>query len=279
MLGLVVAAIAGGTLWYSRRQQRAGLEQRDERKVTHREPVPAPVPVVPAPKPKPARPDAGVRNPRAQIDPKDIFSVPVDRASDPVDGSDSALVTLVEFGEFACPFCERAHHTLAELRVIFGPKLRIVWKNLVVHPQKATIAAHAACAARLQNQFFEYQDALWKAAFHPTGGVQRLAALEPDALDDLAQSLGLDRAQFKADREGAACEADFQDDKALAERLGVNATPSFYINGRHLSGAQPVASFEALIREELANAERAVQAGIAPDQVYPSIVASGKQSP
>lgn len=149
-------------------------------------------------------------------------------------------------------------------------------KSFVVHPQYATSAALAGCAAHKQGKFWEMEDAIW-------GAVWDLATLEPkdpsyleDAgLVQLAGKLKLDVKKFEADMNGTACKAQIEDDAASLARVGARGTPTFYINGRYLSGALPLREFKAVIDEELAKADAAIKGGIKPDRYYETIVANG----
>jgi len=268
---LVASAIVGAIVWAQKSAR--SRPAAPTRVVDKHDPPPV---VTPTPRPArvPMRRDAGVSRP-GHPDPDTVFAVPVDAFTDPIDGKSDALVTIVEAAEFGCPFCRRVHDTMKQVKQIYGDDVRIVWKNFVVHPNLATHAAQAACAAHRQGQFLPYQDALWTAAWGP-GTARNMAALEPTALDALAGTLGLDVAQFAQDRDSAACADDLRADQELMKRVGTNGTPSFYINGRHLSGAQPLDRFRALIDEELAIARKAVAAGIPQDQYYDSVVASGQ---
>ena len=190
----------------------------------------------PAPMLRPSRPAP---------DPAVVYAVPI--AGAPALGGDDALVTIVRAGEYACPYCEKTRPTLDELRRIYGRKLRIVYRTYVVHPQLATIPARAACAAHLQQRFWDMDDLLWEKAF-------KARTFDRATIDRLAAELGLDLGRFAADLDGP-CVAEVQDEMAVLERFGVRATPVFFINGRFLTGAQPTANFQVLIDEELAKAE------------------------
>ncbi len=192
---------------------------------------------VAAGRPRPARPGP---------DPALVYAVPV--AGLPSLGSDQALVTLVRAGEYACPFCEKVRPTIDELRRRYGPKLRVVNISLVVHPHMATLPAQAACAAHRQGRYWEMDELLWEKAF-------KLRQWEQANLEALARELGLDHARFVTDLTGD-CVRAVQQQQLTINSFGVNATPGFFINGRFLSGAQPVNAFQALIDEELARAEQ-----------------------
>jgi protein-disulfide isomerase len=203
-----------------------------------------------------------------------VFSVPIDGA--PVRGSRTAKVTIVEGAEFACPFCLKVRPTLAEIEKAYGKDVRIVRRSFVVHPQYATDAALAACAAHKQGKFWEMDDAIWSAVWDAdTLQVEDASYLEEDGLIELAGKLKLDTKKFAEDMKGTACRAQINDERAQLARVGARGTPTFYINGRYLSGALPLSSFKKVIDEELAKATAAVKGGIKADRYYDTIVASG----
>jgi len=168
-------------------------------------------------------------------------------AGDPAIGPASAPVTLVEFSDFQCPFCQRVEPTLKRLRQTYGDKLRIVWKDFPltqIHPQafKAGEAGH--CAAD-QGKFWEYHDRLFA----------NQQALQPADLKKHAADLGLDAAAFGTCLDSSKHGERVRDGVSQGTALGVNSTPTTFINGRRLSGAQPYEVFVAAIDEELSRAK------------------------
>ncbi len=168
-----------------------------------------------------------------------VSPVPIDPALGPA----SAPVTLIEFSDFQCPFCQRVEPTLKRLKQTYGDKLRIVWKDFPltqIHPQafKASEAAH--CAGD-QGKYWEFHDVLFSD--------QQL--LQPENLKQHATKLGLDAAAFGACLDSSKYAERVRDGVAQGSRLGVNSTPMIYINGRRVSGAQPFEVFASLIDEEL----------------------------
>jgi protein-disulfide isomerase len=215
-------------------------------------------------KPTAAAPAANAPKPGARpVDPT-IFKVPIDGS--PVKGNADALVTLVEFSDYQCPFCSRADATVVQLQKDYGSKLRVVMKQnpLSFHP-RAKPAALAAMAAGEQGKYWEYHGKLFANA----------KALEDADLEKYAQELGLDMNRWKAALAKPEFSAIIDRDQALAGKLGANGTPAFFINGRFLSGAQPIDNFKALIDEELAKAEALTRSGTPANQVYAAILAKG----
>ena len=165
-------------------------------------------------------------------------------ATDPALGPASAPVTLIEFSDFQCPFCQRVSPTLKQVKAKYGDKVRIVWKDFPltqIHPQafKASEAAH--CAGE-QGKYWEYHDRLF-------GNQQALQAAD---LKRYATDLSLDATRFNACLDSSKYGERVRDGVAQGTALGVSSTPTIYINGRVLSGAQPFEAFTAVIDEELA---------------------------
>jgi protein-disulfide isomerase len=199
-----------------------------------------------------------MRPPRREPDPAAVYAVPV--GTSPTVGSPKAKVTLIMVGEFGCPYCRRAWDTVEALRKKYGADLRVVYKSFIVHPKIATDAANGACAAAHQGKFHEMAELLWVKAFD----ARKFDAANIEAI---AKETGLDMKRYAADVAGP-CPAEVKAENAEMTKFGVGATPSFFINGRFMSGAQPIESFSALIDEELAKATAAVKAGAKPDKYY-----------
>ena len=160
----------------------------------------------------------------------------------PSKGPETAPVTIAEFSEFQCPFCLKADPTVKRIAEVYRDQVRIVWKHypLTMH-QNATVAALAAEAAGNQNKFWEYHDKLFAN--------QKSLAVE--SLQQYARDLGLDMDRFEKDRLNPETRKRVEADMAEAEALRVSATPSFFINGRFLRGAQPFEALAKIIDEEL----------------------------
>ena len=163
--------------------------------------------------------------------------------TDPSLGRASAPVTLIEFSDFQCPFCQRVAPTLKRVRETYGDKVRIVWKDFPltqIHPQ-AFKAGEAAHCAGDQGKYWEYHDRLFA----------NQQQLQPDELKKHASELGMDAPAFGACLDTSKYGERVRDGVAQGQRLGVNSTPTIYINGRMLSGAQPYETFVSVIDEEL----------------------------
>ena len=163
--------------------------------------------------------------------------------NDHIKGNKNAVITIVEFSDFQCPFCSRVNPTLKQVEDTYGDKVRVVFKhNPLSFHQDAPLASEAALAAGAQGKFWEMHDMLFKN--------QR--ALKRENLEQYAQELGLNMDKFKAALDGGTFKEQVQADIAQARALGATGTPSFFINGRKVRGAQPFDRFKAVIDEELA---------------------------
>jgi protein-disulfide isomerase len=144
-----------------------------------------------------------------------------------------------------------------------------VKKHLVVHPTTAMAPALALCAGAKQGKAKEMDDLIWEKSFKarqfpPDKCWEQDAGCE--LLNGFANELKLDLGKFKADMK--ACNTTVQNDIRELQKFGVGATPSFFINGRFMSGAMPIDNFVALIDEELKKANERIQQGTPAAQYY-----------
>ena len=164
----------------------------------------------------------------------------VDPARDHARGAEDAPVTLVEYGDYECPYCGQAEIAIRELLSSFGDDLRYVWRHLPLNDvhANAQMAAEAAEAAAAQDAFWPMHDAL----------LTHQDELTPKDLGRYAEELGLDVERFWEDvrrRRGAERIAE---DVGSADASGVAGTPSFFINGRRHQGAYDVATLTRAVR-------------------------------
>ena len=159
----------------------------------------------------------------------------------PVRGDADAPITIVEFSDFECPFCGRAHPVLERIVREFDGQVRMVFKQypLSMH-EYADDASRATIAAGNQGKFWEMHDTLFE---HQT-------ALTPSDIEGYAEELGLDMERFRADMEAEATQAIIDRDRALGQELGVNSTPTIFVNGRKFE--EPLENLGQYITEELA---------------------------
>ena len=173
------------------------------------------------------------------------LAVPVDPERDHFRGPEGAPVTLVEYGDFECPYCGQAEPVLRELLRDFGD-VRYVWRHLPlsdVHPH-AELAAEAAEAAAAQDAFWEMHDRL----------LEDQDALTPPDLIGYASELGLDADRFTEDLEKHAGAARVAEDVDGADLGNVSGTPTFFINGRRHYGAYDIDSLTEAVRAARARA-------------------------
>jgi protein-disulfide isomerase len=206
----------------------------------------------------PQRPQQPQRPQRPQPDPTKAYAVPID--GDPFEGPADAKVTVIKAYDYMCPFCYKVKDTMEELRKKYGDDIRIVYKQFVVHPQ-AQIAHLAACAANKQGRFVQMDRLLWDKAF-------QTRQFDDAHIADLAKEAGCDSSRFAADMKSPDCQAWLQKDQAELTNFGVGATPSFFINGRFLSGAQPLPAFTQLVDEELKKANDRIAQGTPSSSYY-----------
>jgi protein-disulfide isomerase len=178
------------------------------------------------------------------LKPPPAFRAQVSVAGEPFRGSEKAPVTIVKFEDFLCPFCKQVQPTFNELLSRYNGKVRLVHKDLPLeslHPQ-ARQAAEAARCAHEQGKFWEYHDKLY--ANSPKAGA--------DDLKSYAKEVSLNVDSFDRCFASGKYKAVVQQDLTEGAQLGLTGTPTFFINGREISGNQPLEAFEAIIDEELA---------------------------
>ncbi len=210
-------------------------------------------------KAKPAGPQPG------RPDPKATYKVDVDDAV--TKGSPEALVTIVEWSDFQCPFCSRVNPTMAKIQETYGDKVRIAFKHnpLPMH-NRAMAGAIAAEAAGRQDKFWEMHDKLFANS----------RELTDENIEKWGTEIGLDMDKFKTDLKDKALETKILKQQTQGSTLGARGTPAFFVNGRFLSGAQPFEAFKAIIDEEMKKAEAIVAKGTAKKDVYAEVIAKGK---
>lgn len=164
-------------------------------------------------------------------------------ATGPSKGSDAAIVTIVEFSDYQCGFCGKVEPTVHKLLEEYGDKVKLVYRDypLPNHTDapKASEAAH--CAGK-QDKFWEMHDLLF----------QNQRSLGIDALKGYAGTLGLNSEEFVACLDSGEMKPIVVASLQEGEKVGVNGTPAFFVNGRLLSGAQPLERFKEVIDYELA---------------------------
>ena len=207
-----------------------------------------------APPPQPGTPDAGTR-----------FRAEVKGA--PSKGAKDALVTIVQYSDFQCPFCSRVEPTMDKILEEYKGKVRVVWRDLPLpFHNNAMPAAIAARAAGEQGKFWEMHKKLF----------ENQQALDRPALEKYASELGLNMGKFKAALDANKGKEDIEADATGGGKIGARGTPAFFINGKFLSGAQPFEAFKAKIDEELKTAEGLVAKGTPKAKVYEALMKEAK---
>ncbi|HLL21923.1 MAG TPA: thioredoxin domain-containing protein [Kofleriaceae bacterium] len=201
------------------------------------------------------------------------FAIPVanDVKIGMVEGPASAPITIVKAFDFACPFCMKANPTMKELVAEYQGKVRVVYKNLVVHPDTAMAGHLASCAAAKQGQYTKFKDAFWDKAFTPYAESRGQAAdkMGKDNILAFSKEIGLDTTKLAADMDSEECKKLVQGDMSDLEPFRVTSTPVFFVNGRIILGALPKEAFKQLIDEELDKAEAS---GVAGADYYEKVV-------
>ena len=219
---------------------------------------------------------APVRAPAAANDDPEAdtttWNIPVS-ADDPQRGAKDALVTIVEFSDYQCPFCKRVEATLEELRRLYGKDLRLVWKDnpLPFHPRAKSAAtlSRAVFRSKGNDAFWKLHDALF--ASNPK--------LEDSDFEDLLKQQGLVWKAFGPALSSSKLDPHIEESMALADDFKAGGTPHFFINGRRLAGAQPVDAFKKLIDEELLRARALVEHGTPRANVYAELLKDAANPP
>jgi protein-disulfide isomerase len=153
-------------------------------------------------------------------------------------GSERAPITIVEFSDFQCPYCKQSVQVLKDLRQLYGEKIRLIYRDYPGpnHPYALKAALAARCAGE-QGKFWEYHDLLFDRQ-SPSSGWDFFS---------LSKELGLKEQTFQSCLNSGRFHEQISKDLQEGLKLGITSTPTFFINGRPLIGAQPLANFQALI--------------------------------
>ncbi len=199
--------------------------------------------------------------PAYDFDPTAVYEVPL--GDSPRRGPADAAITVVEFSDFGCQYCERAQATVEQLERLYPGAVRWVFRHRPLALDQ-TLAAEATAAAALQGRFWPMHDRM----FAVRGKVDRAA------VELAAGQLGLDLARFRADLDSGRARALVLADGADGDRLGLAGTPTFFVNCRAVVGARGLALFAMLFADEQARADRV--AGGRPPDLYQALIAGGR---
>jgi protein-disulfide isomerase len=172
-------------------------------------------------------------------------------AYDNIRGKDTAKVTLVEFGDFQCPACAAYFPVVEQVLKDNPDNLRIVFKNFPLRQihNRTQIAAEAAQAAAIQGKFWEMFSLLYE---NQNTWVNKLGSSE---FEEYASKIGVNLEQFKKDMASQVVKDKIEQDLKLGIELGINGTPTFYLNGKHITNPRSVAEFNALVNDALKAAQ------------------------
>ncbi len=251
MFVLMAGAVAGGiALGVGLKKDGPGDDEAPRRAPTAAQPTPGAAP------PPSARPPV----------PSDVYKVALGNA--PVKGGKAPKVTLIEFSEFQCPFCSRVNPTVKQIMDTYKDDVAVAFKHLPLpFHNNAEIAAIASIAAQEQGKFWQLHDKMF----------ENQQALDRPNLEKYAAEIGLDVAKFKAGLDNPQFKERVKADAQLAAQVGASGTPTFFINGRKLVGAQPFTSFKTVIDEEITKADEKLKAGVPRGELYAAFIKDGME--
>jgi len=191
-----------------------------------------------------AQPGAQAAPPEAEPTPEfRRFDIPED--GNPSLGPDNAPITIIEFSDYECPYCQKWHaQAWPQLQAEYGDQIRLVYRDFPltsIHANASPAAVAANCAGE-QDMYFPYNEKLF------TGG----RSLGRTTYESYAEEIGLDLDAFKECMESGRHVEEVEADYQFAANLGIRSTPTFFVNGIPVVGAQPFEVFKNLIDKELA---------------------------
>jgi len=174
------------------------------------------------------------------------YAIPED--DDPVLGPDDAPITIIEFSDFRCGYCARFHNeTFGQIIENYGDVIRFIYRDFPLGNNSGSYStAEAANCAGDQDNYWEFHDKLF------IGGQQLMNA---DVYLQYAEELGLDIVEYQECVDSRKYQAEIAADYTAAREFGINSTPTFFINGIPIVGAQPYENFVEIIEAELARLE------------------------
>jgi protein-disulfide isomerase len=158
-------------------------------------------------------------------------------------GGADAKVVIHEFSDFECPFCSKGVEAVKQIKEAYGDKVKVVFRHFPLegkHPN-AKPAALATICAHKQGKFWELHDKIF----------ENYQSLSPEAIRSMAKAVGLDTNQLDNCLKDPSAEKALARDLSTAQDIGVNSTPTFFVNGKRVAGALPFAEFKTLIDAEL----------------------------
>jgi protein-disulfide isomerase len=166
-----------------------------------------------------------------------------------VKGSGTSGVTLIEYGDYECPFCGQYYPTIKQVQAEFGDQIKFQFRNfpLINIHQNAFAAARAAEAASLQNKFWEMHDLLYE-----NQSAWSSASAPSTFFDQYAQQIGLNMTQYKTDYASSKVNDTINADMAAGNKLDITGTPTFFIDGKQVQINNTTADFEKVIKAAIA---------------------------
>jgi len=194
-------------------------------------------------------------------------------ADDPIKGAKDALVTIVEFSEFQCPYCKKVVPTMQKILETYGNDVRVVWKDnpLPFHPRAlpASTLGRVAYEAKGDKAFWQVHDKLFDSQ----------PKLEDADLQAIAEGAGIPWASVDSAIKSNKYSAKFEESQDLAQDLAARGTPHFFVNGIRVAGALPYESFKTIIDAQLAKAKALTSKGVPRAKVYDELMKEGKEPP
>lgn len=207
-----------------------------------------------------APPDTG--NESTELSPNTAYKVGLGLPGHQL-GPDDALVTIVEFSDFQCPYCAKEAPVLAKIHDKYGAQVRIIYRHMAMgFHRNASLAAEASVAAADQGKFWAFHDQVF-------GNFGHLARTD---LEGYAQAIGLDMVKFRAALDDRRYRDAVVAETAAAEALGVDGTPTMFLNGQPISGARDAASLDKIVGAMVDRAKEAVARGLDPHDIYAMVM-------
>ena len=173
---------------------------------------------------------------------RDAVHKDIDVSRAPTKGPAEARVTLVEFVDYECPHCRSAQALMRQVLDNYPRQVRLCFKHFPLGSHtNSRLAAEAATAAQKQGKFWPYSDKVWANADN----------LTPAVLEKIAKEVGLDVARWRSDLNSEEIKAAVTQDKSEGTALGINSTPTIYLNGRKYAGRHDIESISDWVDEEL----------------------------
>ena len=210
---------------------------------------------------------------KPQADEKTVWKVKIPKGTHGTKGPAGALVTIIEFSEYQCPFCSRVLPTISKVMDTYKDKVRVIFMDnpLPFHKraEPASQLVHEALAQKGQKGFWAAHDLLF----------ENQKKLEDEDLQKYAAQLGLDVGKVNEAIKTNKYKAKIASYQELAGELNASGTPHFFINGRRVTGAQPFEKFKSIIDEEIKKADALLKKGIKPTALYAELIKNGKEPP